>query len=159
MKIHEYQSRKLLGDAGVPVPPAEVVETVEQAVAAYEKIHGKVVVKAQVFAGGRGKAGFVKLCDNAEQVRQAAEFMLSNKMVSKQTGPEGIAVRKLLIAAAVVRIGQEVTTSTWSIAGLTITAEMDQRKAAANAIKIPTRGDSRSAAGVTTRPRVTPVTR
>ncbi len=101
MKIHEYQSRKLLADAGVPVPPAEVIESVEQAVSAYEKIGGRVVVKAQVFAGGRGKAGFVKLCDNAEDVRKAAEFMLSNRMVSKQTGAEGIPVRKLLIASAV----------------------------------------------------------
>ncbi|NLU21117.1 MAG: succinate--CoA ligase subunit beta, partial [Phycisphaerae bacterium] len=101
MKIHEYQSRQLLGDAGVPVPPSEVVETPQQAVAAYQRIGGRVVVKAQVFAGGRGKAGFVKLCGNAEEVRAAAEFMLSNRMVSKQTGPEGIAVKKLLIAAAV----------------------------------------------------------
>jgi succinyl-CoA synthetase beta subunit len=101
VKIHEYQSRQLLGDAGVPVPPSEVVETPQQAVAAYQRIGGRVVVKAQVFAGGRGKAGFVKLCGNAEEVRAAAEFMLSNRMVSKQTGPEGIAVKKLLIAAAV----------------------------------------------------------
>ncbi len=106
MKIHEFQSRKLLADAGVPVPPAEVVQTVEDALNAYGKIGGQVVVKAQVFAGGRGKAGFVKLCSNAEQVRDAAQFMLSNRMVSKQTGPQGIAVNKLLIAAA-VDIGKE----------------------------------------------------
>ncbi len=101
MKIHEYQARRLLADAGVPVPAAEVVESVEQASAAYVKLTGRVVVKAQVFAGGRGKAGFVKLCDNAEQVRDAARFMLTHRMVSKQTGPEGVAVEKLLIAAAV----------------------------------------------------------
>ncbi|RME36504.1 MAG: ADP-forming succinate--CoA ligase subunit beta, partial [Planctomycetota bacterium] len=64
-------------------------------------IGGRVVVKAQVFAGGRGKAGFVKLCDDRDQVRQAAEFMLSHRMVSPQTGPEGIEVKKLLIASAV----------------------------------------------------------
>jgi succinyl-CoA synthetase beta subunit len=101
MKIHEYQSRQLLADAGVPVPPSEVVETAAQAADACAKIGGRVVVKAQVFAGGRGKAGFVKLCENADQVRTAAQFMLANRMVSKQTGPEGIAVKKLLIAAAV----------------------------------------------------------
>ena len=101
MKIHEYQSRQLLAEAGVPVPPSEVVETAEQAAAAYARIGGRVVVKAQVFAGGRGKAGFVKLCENADQVRTAADFMLTNRMVSKQTTAEGIAVRKLLIAAAV----------------------------------------------------------
>lgn len=101
MKIHEYQSRQLLADAGVPVPPSEVVDTVEQAVAAYKNIGGQVVVKAQVFAGGRGKAGFVKLCNSADEVRAAAQFMLTNRMVSKQTGPEGIPVKKLLIASAV----------------------------------------------------------
>ena len=74
MKIHEYQSRRLLADAGVPVPPAEVVETAAQAVAAHEKIGGRVVVKAQVFAGGRGKAGFVKLCDTPEQTRQIQDL-------------------------------------------------------------------------------------
>jgi len=101
MKAHEYQARELLAEAGVPVPPSKVVETLEAASRAYGEIGGKVVVKAQVFAGGRGKAGFVKLCDNAEQVHDAAQFMLSNRMVSPQTGPDGIEVKKLLIAAAV----------------------------------------------------------
>ena len=101
MKVHEYQARELLADAGVPVPNSSVVETVDQAVAAFAKIGGRAVVKAQVFAGGRGKAGFVKLCNTAEEVREAADFMLKNRMVSVQTGPEGIEVKKLLIAAAV----------------------------------------------------------
>ncbi|UCG17041.1 MAG: acetate--CoA ligase family protein, partial [Phycisphaerales bacterium] len=101
MKVHEYQARKLLAEAGVPVPPSEVVEAVDQATLAYERIGKTVVVKAQVFAGGRGKAGFVKLCGSADEVRSAAEFMLSNRMVSRQTGPEGIAVKKLLVAEAV----------------------------------------------------------
>lgn len=101
MKVHEYQARALLAEAGVPVPQSSVVETVDEAVAAYETINGLTVVKAQVFAGGRGKAGFVKLCKTADEVREAAQFMLSNKMVSVQTGPEGIEVKKLLVAAAV----------------------------------------------------------
>jgi succinyl-CoA synthetase beta subunit len=101
MKVHEYQARELLTDAGVPVPPASVASTVDEALEAYEAIGGTVVVKAQVFAGGRGKAGFVKLCNSQGEVRAAAEFMFSNKMVSKQTGPDGIEVNKLLIAAAV----------------------------------------------------------
>ncbi len=101
MKVHEYQARELLVEAGVPVPASHVVETVDQAVKAFDAIGGRCVVKAQVFAGGRGKAGFVKLCDDANAVREAAEFMLSNRMVSNQTGAEGIAVKKLLIAAAV----------------------------------------------------------
>ncbi len=101
MRIHEYQARGLLERFGVPVPPSETVSGAEQVAAAYDRIGGGVVVKAQVFAGGRGKAGFVKLCRSADQVRQAAEFMLANRMVSKQTGPDGIAVKRLLIASAV----------------------------------------------------------
>ena len=101
MKIHEYQARMLLEEASVPVPASQTVDSVDAAAAAYGKIGGRVVVKAQVFAGGRGKAGFVKLCDSAEQVRDAAKFMLTNRMVSPQTGKEGIAVKKLLIAKAV----------------------------------------------------------
>jgi succinyl-CoA synthetase beta subunit len=101
MKVHEYQARDLLSKAGVPVPPAYVVESVQDAVIAFQKIKSGVVVKAQVFAGGRGKAGFVKLCTSEAEVKKAAEFMLSNRMVSKQTGPDGIKVKKLLIADAV----------------------------------------------------------
>lgn len=101
MKIHEYQARQLLADEGVPVPPAQMVHSVDAAVAAYQSIGGRTVVKAQVFAGGRGKAGFVKLCGNADEVREASKFMLSNRMVSPQTGAEGIAVKKVLIASAV----------------------------------------------------------
>ena len=101
MKVHEYQARQILSDAGIPVPPGHVAETVEEAARIYDEVGGRVVVKAQVFAGGRGKAGFVKLCDNKDQVLTAAKFMLSNRMVSKQTGPEGIEVKKILIARAV----------------------------------------------------------
>jgi len=101
MKVHEYQARELLVEAGVPVPKSYVATTVDEAVSAFDRIGGRAVVKAQVFAGGRGKAGFVKLCDSADQVREAATFMLSNRMVSPQTGAEGIEVKKLLIADAV----------------------------------------------------------
>ncbi|NLX20734.1 MAG: ADP-forming succinate--CoA ligase subunit beta [Phycisphaerae bacterium] len=106
MKIHEYQARQLLAEAGVPVPPAEVASTAEEALAAYGRLGGRVVVKAQVSAGGRGKAGFVRLCDDADQVREAAEFMLTHRMVSRQTGPAGVAVRKLLLAAAMDIAGE-----------------------------------------------------
>lgn len=89
-------------EAGIPVPPSEVITSADQAAAAFDKLGAKqVVVKAQVHAGGRGKAGFVKLVDSAEQARKSAEWMLSNPMVSKQTGPQGVTVRKLLMAAAV----------------------------------------------------------
>ncbi len=59
MRLHEYQARELLTQAGVPVPASDVVSSSDEAVAAYKAIGGQVVVKAQVFAGGRGKAGFV----------------------------------------------------------------------------------------------------
>ena len=101
MRIHEYQSYQLLAEAGVPGPPFGVAHSADEAVAAWRKIGGRVVVKAQVFAGGRGKAGFVRLCGSEEEVRTAAEFMLTHRMVGRQTGPQGVAVRKLLVAAAV----------------------------------------------------------
>ena len=102
MKVHEYQARDLLAQAGVPVPNGVVVESAEQAQAACEKIGGgKVVVKAQVYAGGRGKAGYVKLCDSPRQVEEACRFMFGKPMVSVQTGPAGVKVRKIMIAQAV----------------------------------------------------------
>ncbi len=102
MKVHEYQARQLLEEAGVPVPASKIIETADAAAQAHKALgDGTMVVKAQVFAGGRGKAGFVKLCKTSDETREAAEFMLSNRMISKQTGAEGIAVKKLLIAEAV----------------------------------------------------------
>ena len=102
MKIHEYQARQILSEAGIPVPPAEVVRTPEEAAAAFAKFNAPMcVVKAQVYAGGRGKAGFVKLCKSADEARDAAKFMLGNRMVSYQTGPEGVPVSVLIVAPGV----------------------------------------------------------
>ncbi|MFN4243657.1 MAG: ADP-forming succinate--CoA ligase subunit beta [Tepidisphaerales bacterium] len=109
MKIHEYQARQICSEFGIPVPPAEVVRSADEAVAAYHKLaergllggDGMVVVKAQVYAGGRGKAGFVRLCRSEAEVRSAATFMLANRMVSYQTGPEGVPVSVLLLAPGV----------------------------------------------------------
>jgi succinyl-CoA synthetase beta subunit len=116
MKIHEYQARELLQHAGIPVPAGRVISSVEEAAAAYREVteggasagagagseQGPLaVVKAQVQAGGRGKAGFVKLVRSAEEATGAARFMLTNRMVSPQTPPEGIEVKKLLVAAGV----------------------------------------------------------
>jgi succinyl-CoA synthetase beta subunit len=102
MKIHEYQARAILSGFGVPVPPAEVVRTPGEAAQAYAKLDAAMcVVKAQVYAGGRGKAGFVKLVRSADEAREAARFMLSNRMVSIQTGPEGVPVTVLLVAPGV----------------------------------------------------------
>ncbi|KAA0217526.1 MAG: ADP-forming succinate--CoA ligase subunit beta [Leptolyngbya sp. PLA3] len=106
MKVHEYQARDILAEAGIAVPPARVIDSVETAASAYKHVTSEAgtalaVVKAQVHAGGRGKAGFVKLVRTPQEAEDAARFMLSNKMVSVQTGPEGLDVRKLLIAAGV----------------------------------------------------------
>ncbi|QKK07599.1 MAG: ADP-forming succinate--CoA ligase subunit beta [Planctomycetota bacterium] len=109
MKIHEYQARDLLRSYGVPVPPGEVITSIEQAAPAYKAAvaeaglgeGGLAVIKAQVHAGGRGKAGFVKLVRSAKEAEDAARFMLTNKMVSNQTGPEGLDVKKLIVAAGV----------------------------------------------------------
>ena len=104
MKIHEFQARQLLAQADVAVPAFAVAEDVATAVAEAKKLFDsgikEIVIKAQVHAGGRGKAGFVKLVSNLKDAEAAATFMLTNKMVSYQTGPEGLVVRKLLIAAA-----------------------------------------------------------
>src|SRR5262245_4848020 len=102
MKIHEYQARQILADCGVPVPPAEVVRTPDEAADAFKKFQAAMcVVKAQVYAGGRGKAGFVKLVKSADEAREAAKFMLTHRMVSYQTGPEGVPVSVLIVAPGV----------------------------------------------------------
>lgn len=109
MKVHEYQGRQILADAGVPVPAGEVIESAKDAAGAYRRaveaaglgVGGLAVVKAQVHAGGRGKAGFVKLVRSEAEATEAATFMLSNRMVSVQTGAEGLDVTKLLVAAGV----------------------------------------------------------
>jgi len=106
MKIHEYQARELLENAGVPVPAGAMLESIEDAAAVYKDVTGQAgttlaVIKAQVHAGGRGKAGFVKLIHSPEEATEAARFMLSNRMKSNQTGPEGLEVKKLLVAAGV----------------------------------------------------------
>ncbi len=105
MRVHEFQAREMLANAGVQVPSGGVATTVDEAVAAATQIFASgnsiAVVKAQVHAGGRGKAGFVKVCKNMDEVRTAATFMLSNRMKSPQTPSEGLEVRRLLVAAGV----------------------------------------------------------
>jgi succinyl-CoA synthetase beta subunit len=106
MKIHEYQARELLRSAGIPVPPGTMIDSIEQAGPAYDRIadeagHPLAVVKAQVHAGGRGKAGFVKLVRSRAEAEAAARFMLTHRMKSPQTPPEGLEVKRLLIAAGV----------------------------------------------------------
>src|ERR1051325_11398108 len=111
MNIHEYQAKQLLAQNGVAVPPGDVCDTAERARAIAESLFAKgaklLAVKSQIHAGGRGKGTFksgyqggVKLCKSADDVFEKAKAMLGNVLVTKQTGPDGRLVSKLLIAAA-----------------------------------------------------------
>jgi succinyl-CoA synthetase beta subunit len=122
MKIHEYQGKQLLAQAGVPVPKGVVARTADEAAAAFDKLGGKlVVVKSQIHAGGRGKGRFkehpnqagVVLARSADEVRQNAARMLGKTLVTKQTGEagktvgvvfieEGLNIARELYAAVVV---------------------------------------------------------
>ncbi|MBC5635947.1 ADP-forming succinate--CoA ligase subunit beta [Ornithinibacillus sp. BX22] len=98
MNIHEYQGKEVLQSFGVKVPNGYVAYTVDEAVEAAEKLGTSVtVVKAQIHAGGRGKAGGVKVAKNLEEVRTYAEEILGKTLVTHQTGPEGKEVKRLLI--------------------------------------------------------------
>jgi succinyl-CoA synthetase beta subunit len=98
MKIHEYQAKAILGRFGVTVPRGNVAETPEQARAVAERLASPVVVvKAQIHAGGRGKAGGVKLAHSPAEAEEFAGKMLGRKLVTAQTGPEGRIVRRVLV--------------------------------------------------------------
>lgn len=98
MNLHEYQSKDLFRSYGIPVPAGRVASSADEAVAAAEALGGPVwVVKAQVHAGGRGKAGGVKLARDPEAVRDAAAAMLGKRLVTKQTGPEGLPVEHVYV--------------------------------------------------------------
>ena len=97
MKIHEYQGKALLAQYGVPVPRGKVAYTVDEAVEAAKGLGLPVVVKAQIHAGGRGKAGGVKVARSIEECEALAKKMLGMRLKTHQTGPEGRMVRRLLI--------------------------------------------------------------
>ena len=93
MNLHEYQAKEVFSAYGIPVPAGRVASTPDEAVAAAEALGGSIwVVKAQVHAGGRGKAGGVKLAKDTASVRAAAAAMLGTRLATKQTGPEGLPV-------------------------------------------------------------------
>jgi succinyl-CoA synthetase beta subunit len=98
MNIHEYQAKAVLAEFGAPVPRGYPAFSVDEAVAAAEKLGGSVwVVKAQIHAGGRGKGGGVKLARSLDEVRAEATRMLGMTLVTHQTGPKGRVVRRLYI--------------------------------------------------------------
>ncbi|HWG75916.1 MAG TPA: ADP-forming succinate--CoA ligase subunit beta [Steroidobacteraceae bacterium] len=98
MNLHEYQAKLLLADYGVPIPEGRVASSPEEAVTAAEALGGNLwVVKAQVHAGGRGKAGGVKLARDAAEVRAAAAGMLGKRLTTKQTGAAGLPVDRVYV--------------------------------------------------------------
>jgi succinyl-CoA synthetase beta subunit len=98
MNIHEYQAKAVLAKFGVAVPKGVVAFSAEEAVAAAKTLGGKLwVVKAQIHAGGRGKAGGVKLAKTLDEVKDYAKAMLGMTLITHQTGPEGKLVRRLYI--------------------------------------------------------------
>ena len=98
MNVHEYQAKAILSAFGVPVPRGVAAFSVDEAVKAARDLGGPVyVVKAQIHAGGRGKAGGVKVVKSLDEVRQAAERMLGATLVTHQTGPRGKEVHRLYV--------------------------------------------------------------
>jgi succinyl-CoA synthetase beta subunit len=98
MNLHEYQSKQLFAEYGIPVPAGRIAATPEEAAAAARELGGNVwVVKAQVHAGGRGKSGGVKLCRSPEDVRAAAVGMLGSRLVTRQTGEAGLPVNLVYV--------------------------------------------------------------
>jgi len=98
MNLHEYQSKRLFADYGIPVPSGIPADSADAAVKAAEELEGDLwVVKAQVHAGGRGKAGGVKLARSHDEVREYADAMLGTTLVTHQTGPEGLPINTVYV--------------------------------------------------------------
>jgi succinyl-CoA synthetase beta subunit len=99
VKIHEFQAKKILADFGVMVPRGAVIGKIEEVERLAHEIScgGKIVVKAQIHAGGRGKAGGVKIAQNPAEAVNVAERLLGKPLVTHQTGPEGKVVHQLLV--------------------------------------------------------------
>ena len=102
MKLHEYQSKELFRQYGIAVPPGDVAETAEEATAIATRLDtGLYVVKAQILAGGRGKAGGVKLARSVDEVTDTARKLIGAELKTYQSGDKGIAVHKVLVTAGV----------------------------------------------------------
>ena len=98
MNLHEYQAKLLFSDYGIPVPPGKPAHSVKEALRHADALGGDAwVIKAQVHAGGRGKAGGVKLVQTKGELEEAAKQMLGTRLVTRQTGPKGIPVNCVLV--------------------------------------------------------------
>ena len=100
MRIHEYQAKALLAQYGIPVPKGNVASTPAEAKKITAEIGGKVVIKAQVYSGGRGKAGGIKIVNSPQEAEGAARQLIGTTLVTHQTGPEGVQVTKVLVEEA-----------------------------------------------------------
>jgi succinyl-CoA synthetase beta subunit len=100
MKVHEYQAKEILRRYGVPTPRGVVVDNPDEARQAARELGGRVVVKAQIHAGGRGKGGGVKLAKDPDEAAELTKKMIGMTLVTHQTGPEGRVVGKVLIEEA-----------------------------------------------------------
>jgi len=100
MKIHEYQAKQIFDKFGVRIPNGEVTDSPDQAKKIAEKFGPKVVVKAQIHAGGRGKGGGVKLAQNPDEAKKIANDIIGMNLVTHQTGPEGKFVKRVLVEEA-----------------------------------------------------------
>ena len=100
LKIHEYQAKALLAQHGIPVPQGKVASTPIEARDIAAEIGSKVVIKAQVYAGGRGKAGGIKIVDTPEEAEMAASQLIGTRLATHQTGPEGVPISKVLVEEA-----------------------------------------------------------
>src|ERR1700693_2089998 len=101
MNIHEFQAKQILARFGVPVPKGQAAATTHEAANAFTALGlPKAVIKAQIHAGGRGKAGGVKLITSAAEARDFAAKLLGKPLVTHQTGPEGRVVRRVYVEQA-----------------------------------------------------------
>jgi succinyl-CoA synthetase beta subunit len=96
MNVHEFQAKAILRQYGVAVPEGREVTSPDDAAAACKELGGTCVIKAQIHAGGRGKAGGVKVCKSADEAREFARGLLGRKLITHQTGPAGREVKRLL---------------------------------------------------------------
>ncbi len=97
MKLHEYQAKRLLSPLGIPVPRGVVAKTPQEAATAYETLKRECNVKAQLHAGGRGKAGGILVARSSQEAFQYAAALLGRRLVTQQTGPEGLPVSAVLL--------------------------------------------------------------
>jgi succinyl-CoA synthetase beta subunit len=101
MNIHEYQAKQLFNSYGIPIPAGDVAGTAEEAERLAMRFGGRCALKAQIYAGGRGKGGGVRLVETPEDARAVAGQLLGRPLVTPQTGPGGLPVRRLLVEKAV----------------------------------------------------------